>query len=505
MMKKRILLWMGVLLLLLFLAGCKGGPSSFGSTDIMDTIAEPQIKRIEISGTWTLDHIEKLSEKSTERTDFVIGQSAYIDQNLVAIGDRVTMNPKFTSKYVNFDEYMQKRFLASPTQFTYDQENIEIYSIRDGQNFSQEFLFPTENLLIYINDQIVYYLTRESDTVDEGVLSWYQKNYRKEKEQDSTVAERKESTFLLGVRYKSKTLKNMESTYKYETYFVHNSVEKKPRVYLSKDLLIPRESGFWKLKVTPQGDRENGYQNLISAENLNVDSGKENSNQFIDPLSRMITYVHDGYVAFRKTNYYSQNPLNSYKYEILALDKLAAKNPLTIQEIAGEAGLQAYRAQIASELEYFETNYLNRGETIFSPDLTNVGILRDTNAWKLVSNIEVQYGTNIHKANMNLNIVPNGNIMKKDELAIPWQTVKTKNSECLSAFTSPNKDLLIMVTENEILLYDLFGNNIATTPKASIQTQPGTTVVMMEFAPDNMAKTWEDVFVEQGIDTPPVL
>jgi hypothetical protein len=65
----------------------------------------------------------------------------------------------------------------------------------------------------------------------------------------------------------------------------------------------------------------------------------------------------------------------------------------------------------------------------------------------------------------------------------------------LDAFTSPNKDIAIIVTKNKLYIYGISGDQLDSLPLGEIEMKEGETVIMAEWATGFYVDDWERAFM----------
>ncbi len=85
-----------------------------------------------------------------------------------------------------------------------------------------------------------------------------------------------------------------------------------------------------------------------------------------------------------------------------------------------------------------------------------------------------------------------------DALLVPWTNIKDVVPRAIDAYTSPNKDIALIFTKDELLIYDIHGNDLERLPKERIDLKNGETVIMAEWATGQYVESWKDIFQKSG-------
>ena len=98
----------------------------------------------------------------------------------------------------------------------------------------------------------------------------------------------------------------------------------------------------------------------------------------------------------------------------------------------------------------------------------------------------------------NLNLIPPSNMVAYDLLHIPWKEVKDKLPHALDIYTSPNKDIALVVTQSELIIYAIEDNRLAKEPLAKYILQEGSSIIMAEWALGDYVPRWERSFIKNN-------
>ena len=93
-----------------------------------------------------------------------------------------------------------------------------------------------------------------------------------------------------------------------------------------------------------------------------------------------------------------------------------------------------------------------------------------------------------------IGLSPVGKLVNYDELHVTWDSIKERVPMALDAYTSPNKDLLIVVTGNFLMIYTIENGEISEKPVKKIDIKKGESVIMVEWATGGYVARWEKSF-----------
>lgn len=259
---------------------------------------------------------------------------------------------------------------------------------------------------------------------------------------------------------------------KYKTLLIsykNNSIED---VIEIDDFIFPRKTGFWSLKLY------NG--NIILHP---IDNNKKLQNEtkldfsFISYKLNKILYIGNDYICVEIENELNKNKI----YRVYPIDAADILNPVKMSDIFGIESKNMF---------YEEALRKNLGSNI---DESNFTLLRKSGHWILKGRIS---GNN--SFDFNLNIVPSKNLVSYDELCINWSEIKSKVPDAVDVFTSPNKDIAVVLTSKNILIYKIENRVLSLSPIKKINLSEKSEVVISEWATGGYVEKWEDVFLNSG-------
>lgn len=101
------------------------------------------------------------------------------------------------------------------------------------------------------------------------------------------------------------------------------------------------------------------------------------------------------------------------------------------------------------------------------------------------SNEDLAYG------DFNINIVPPSKILNYDSFSLSWNDVKGRVPDAKDAYTSPNKDIAIIISANFIYVYEIRNGQLGSKQIKKIPLHEGESVVMSEWATGDYVERWE--------------
>ena len=494
MKKNRILVFL--LLTILILSACSNGKKE---DDFIDYIAPPNNNYLPLEGVWELSALKSTSPDNKEQKPIIdIGDNLYVNNRLFAFGDRFTVFPQYSSKYVNYQMYIEQNFLQDP-KLRYDDENVEILRVTDLQNFSQELIKIDDNTLVLSYSSYLYKFTKKEDKVDKKYIEEYTKLYANSKAPLESGEVSDDVSALIGIKVKNDNYTTQQIEYDYFTLLFKKKRGKDGEIYQVEDLLIPREEGFWKLDHEINSYEENTF--ILYPVNKGRDS--EEARVLNDKLGRNITYLSDNYISFKKYNYYSLSDSVNHMYEIRDLDKFSDNKTMTLNDVAGQEGVDEYEKYMEERISFYENNFGTSSDINFTRDISNIGVERDLNQWDFMTTVEIRRDGVVHFNRTSLDLVEINNIIR-DEEKTQASKIKGKIPSATQAFTFPNNDYIMIKTDNEIYFCEKIGDNIGKI-LSSIRLDDDTEIIMAEYALDSYAESWKEQFMENDLIQPIVI
>lgn len=203
-------------------------------------------------------------------------------------------------------------------------------------------------------------------------------------------------------------------------------------------------------------------------------------------IHRRINYISNDYVCVEEN--LKQSSLNDgstsegSKLQIFAVDSLPAMKAVKISDLAGAEAVaameQGYR-KLAQQL----------GAKQIAPHLRdeeNYGLARKMGYWIFKGRAnDVDY---------NITVIPPDHVVFYNNLNIPWTRVKNHVPSAVDVFTSPDKDMALVVTGSEIIVYRMYQENLAGHPLERIPLKEGEEVIMAEWALGHYVENWTLTF-----------
>ena len=475
-----------------------------------DRIISPVNMAVPAAGTWVLER--RLTDEITDISDAddsLTGEKVAFTQNTMFYAGQVFTDISYKIKRVNVYEYFFHKNRDILKKLNYEKNEILVVNVYSKDSFLFEFIIDSNDEKIAVIDGRLYVMRKVSDDV--GSVQEINGHDTLESGKEDAIAQKQplRSGLLMGVRYPVQTSDGL-GDYKYGTYWISCiNGEIKPVLY-ADDIYLPRMDGFWKLMVEkrpgPSGlvDTLRAFK-VTNTSNKAVDrpsaASPENVSERMETrVRRAIIYVGNDYACVENTIYGTDSDNAGAIYEknlrTLPVDNLMNVDGIKISDMAGENGTMAMENAITEVL----VNSGYEGIVILDDDeqQKNFALYRKTGHWFFKGRIDPDRQGNLPYMDFNLNLIPPSNMVAYDVLHVPWKEMKDKLPNAIDIYTSPNRDLAVILTRSHILLYAIEGSKLADEPLAKIQLEEGSAVIMAEWCMGEYVSRWEQSFIRNN-------
>lgn len=412
--------------------------------------------------------------------------NAEFTDEYVRIGGNTCENPEFKVKNVNANQYSMYKFKRSKEEIGIDKDRINVISISSSENyFCNVIEIDDNNIIINFNKKSI--LMRKVDK-----YSSYQKEEKKDISKKSIRPEEIHTNLLLGLRGKKNIVNNKGEKveiYTYRTLSIYAKNRKIEEVIETKDLLVPRMKGFCYIDNTISeysGKIEKSINSYMLNETKNYSKeaiDKENEIKYEIDSSKekeRIGFVSNDYIGIEYCEEGQFDTSKGIGYQVVSIDGLR-KGPVNIYNIIRSDEVK--NAEIIKKSLEKDGLYLNE---------YNFSMKRKNGYWAIVG--DTYKDGDISKSQETiLNIDPCKSIINYDDLIVQWSDIKAREPLAMDAYTSPNEDLVIILTKNKLRIYTLESGVISLEPEYEIELNVSEVAVMAEWARGDYAEQWRRV------------
>jgi hypothetical protein len=263
-------------------------------------------------------------------------------------------------------------------------------------------------------------------------------------------------------------------------------------------LRVPREDRFWKVDV-----KRSIYNNWVEDFIWAAPAGETPALTGIDAFNgeycrghriQRIRFAGADYLALdQQSAGYCEDAAHPWNFNTLAVIPLDSTQHLgvPISRILGAAGREAFlhaadqfRAQAApGRLPYVE-----------EPDEASWSLRRGQGYWAVQGRLdpqsEAEQGTFV---DLTLPVAPSPALAPQQDLYLPWDSVAAVAPHAVDAFSSPQRDLLVILHPDSLSVHPVAASRIGP-PTFSIPIEGGSRTVMAQWATGARVGRWVDHF-----------
>jgi hypothetical protein len=474
-----------------------------------DRIISPVNQAVPAAGTWVLER--RLWDDLTgvsDTDDSLAGEKVGFTQDTMLYAGQIFTDISYKIKRVNVNEYFLHKNRDILNILNFENNEILVVNVYSKDSFLFEFIIDSNNEKIAVVDDRYYAMRKISDDI--GSVQEAAKQETSGSDFEDIIAEKQavRSGLLLGVRIPVQTADGL-GDYKYGTYWISCVSGEIMPVYYTDDIYLPRMDGFWKMQVEKMPG-PSGIEDSLRAYKVTNTSGKAGtkssaaytniSGRMETRLRKAVIYVGNDYACVENTIYDTESgtadTVSEKTLRTLPVDNLMNVDGIKISDMAGENGTMAMENAIAEVL----TNSGYEGIVILDDDTQqkNFALYRKTGHWFFKGRIDPDRQGNLPYMDFNLNLIPPSNMVAYDVLHVPWKEMKDRHPNATDIYTSPNEDLAVILTRNNILLYAIEGRKLSDKQLAKIPLEEGSTVIMAEWCMGEYVSRWEKSFIKNN-------
>jgi len=476
-------------LVILLLGGCANL-----SWTTAGKIIPPANNLCPLEGKWTVIQDLQTSGSSGGSKQNWVGESAQFTGKVAMLGDYVWNNPSYKIKKVNSLDYLMTKYLDLSSTLVPDSKEVDVITVSAEENFLGEFMKIDDTRAIALVQNKALYLRKVSDRVDSS-LATANPNEFNTNDQSKPGA----SGVLVGLKIPSGSGSNggQNNGYTYQTLWLAADNKKLHSILTGNDIFFPRSSGFWKLQVrnvlngTKAEDELSAHDVTTKAQERQLQI--MGINQLQDKkgtIKRIIDYIGNDYVTV-------ENDADGNNYlQVIPVDKISAPEGIKLSDLLGYSGLTAFNSARTRARQALN----NEGITMFDDDGfdQNFGLVRKNGHWYLQGRINYQAGTKPNYMDFNVNLIPPAKLIFYDALCLSWQNIKDRVPDAVDAFTSPNRDIALVLTKTKLFVYAISAGQLDSEPLTKIGMKEGESVIMAEWATGSYVDNWEKAFLANG-------
>ncbi|MGJ0846120.1 hypothetical protein SAMN02745784_00037 [Tissierella praeacuta DSM 18095] len=492
---KKVYLIISTIALVVFLSSC-----SVNKFEIKDRIKTPKNNLPPIEGKWTMDKFidSPYKKGEVENSENLMGKEALFHKSAIVIGENYAIEPTYRLKNVKLADYLLYKYKIEPKELGISDDNAQIITIYSNDQYFHEFIkYNNSEMITFIDDRF-YFLKKSVDQISKEEID----RYINIEESIMRISNTEEvdtlrSGILLGIKSHFYDETNQLANWEYKTIWIRANNRSIASIYEMDNLLVPRKKGFWlvnverenidnslndKIKAIQKGDIKEEF--LDNREAYSFGTFLESKAKTLYPsILKNILYIGNDYISTELIDL-SNGKRNLKVYPI---DHLEDERPIKISDIIGQEGLSVFKEGAQNAIKTNSNILL---------DEESFGLARRNGYWIMKGRINYKSDDEEYYKDYNIKTIPPKELVNYDKLTIPWSIVKSKVPEAIDAFTSPNEDIIIIVTRRNLLLYSINNNEISQNEIGRIKMDNSETVVMAEWATGRYTMLWEEEFLK---------
>ncbi|MBC8589556.1 hypothetical protein [Wansuia hejianensis] len=496
-MKKRsiIIFLIGLMILL---TSC-----NIDETNIKDRVGTPNNNKPPIEGKWIIKELANKTNNLRKKEDSYIGSEALFHKDALIVGSNYVTKPSYKIKTVDTIDYLLYKYKTRPEDLGIKKDKLQVITVlNDNQYFNEFVKYNDDTMFVYL-DNSFYKMERTVKEVScEEVDRYISIEKAMIRDFETVKAEKLQTGVLLGVKIPTYDEKNNLANWEYETIWINSKDKNITSMYKLNDILLPRKNGFWvidvdrevdgnilndKIKAVPQFSLLKPKGSRGKSEDLIYKKREDDSKNSLPSTLRNILFVSNNYISIEDIDIMN-NEKRSLK--IYAIDNLEKKISIKLSDFIEEDGSKIFLEGLQSAISMDVDPII---------DESNIGLFRRNGYWIFKGRVNYKESEEELYKNFNIKAIPPKEMVSYDKHLIPWDAIKRKVPEAIDMFSSPNDDLVVVVTHTDLLIYSIENKEeISSTPMEKIKLPKNASIIMAEWAIDRYPDMWESEVIEKG-------
>lgn len=452
-------------------------------------VISPQNNELSVKGQWKIQNYLNGDKYSSAKSEVksLLGKKVQLSSKAISFGDYYWTNPTYKIKNVDANEYFLYEYKFTSKELGIDSEKVNVITVTSSDKYLYDFALICNDTMFVKVDDVIFCLKKISNTVD-------LKNISSLKNWNEVISnERQDSLLRSGVIIGMRTPQG-DGNYTYRCFWI-SSVNKKINPVIKIDnIILPRRSGFWQVdvkNVTRGGICRDVIDTYNISKQIKMNKSLQRNVQKSDKaetnLHKKILYIGNDYISLEITG------SKAYKdrYVLEPIDSTENNNGILIYDIDERNGKQAMDSGIASILKEkgIVSNQVINDGSIYE----NFALYRKTGHWFIKGRLYYNNDNTQRCLDYNINLIPSSKIVFYDNLCLPWTDIKDKVPEAIDAFTSPNEDIAVILTQDKLYVYSINGNKLSENALYKTNLNHGECAIMSEWATGSYVQKWGDV------------
>lgn len=479
--------------------------STLKNVDISKKIMSPQNKLIPITGEWKVNKFKIINNNKNVKIDNkklsdFIGERAIFTEKYATFADEVCANPIYKIKKVNAKEYLFYTYKVNLEDLNIKNNKVEIISIiNEGKLFYDFIKIDKDTIIVYLNGLFLY-LNNTNKKVDNALNLNELKSLNEGKKKGINNSNKSsKSGILIGLRESSSKDYNGEVKDKYKkssyrTLWICCDNKNIKPILQVPNLFVPRMTGFWWLGVREK-DKNSDELFAYPIDGKDMDSKSKSYKE--SNIKRDILFIGNDYVSVEvKDLKNTDKNVSKNILQVLPIDSVQDRKGIKISDISGKSGLKSfYNSAEAFRASHNKENIKGLEK---EPRESSFTLGRKNGHWIMKGRLNSINPEDTRYADFDVNTMPSSKLLNYDEFWLSWSDIKSKVPDAKDAYTSPNKDICLILGKNYMYVYDINNNEVGNKLLAKIEIQTDETVVMSEWCTGDYINRWNKVLLNEN-------
>lgn len=470
-----------IVLISIFLQGCRQI-----DINVENKITPPKYSELHVKGVWKIEKYKSLNnEINEEKFKNYIDKVVIIDENIAAVDKEICLNPQYKIKSVSANNFFEYRHNIDHKSIGIKEESIDIISASDSKQLFYDFIKISDNQLALYKDQGLLLMNKVSNDTDEYIDKLNLNNTSNKMDNQLKEDKLLRSGVLLGLS--SSNLDDNKSRYK--TLWISSRNRKLQNKIELSQLLVPRRSGFWEVGINRETKDGKLMQSLYAHQV--IEFAKEGNlpkdeNTIQEYLKRNINFIGSDYICTEIEE--------SGQLQVLPIDNISMAKGVNISDLMSGNVDDTLARSVSAFRATQDKNKADELEKQMRKD--NFTLERGNGHWMLKGRLNY-IATSDNKTYEDFIIygLPPSTLINYDELYVPWSEVKARVPEAIDVFTSPNKEIALIVSKNYIYIYSIVNEQLSEEPIGKVKIEENDSVIMAEWATGDYVEKWNKIIM----------
>lgn len=424
------------------------------------------MKKSPLDGLWVVTKCVLTDNSMLSESDAkgFWGKEAIFSSEKVCFNNNMCKNPNFKIKIVDTKNYFWDSFKVKASDLSIAEKDIKVITLSSGNVFFDDYVKVSDNQIIKNNNGVLLIFTKKNFKNKGESPGGHEIRSTKISMSQFQKEVVSKSGILLGLKCKD------ERGHSYRTLWISSSYGELNPVKETRNLLVPRKSGFWQI-------------------GMDIDTlwGKplNNNNKYKSRVlvNSEIIFLGNDYVSL-DNNKFPSSSLENSGMEVIAIDNLNGDRIAFSKALGNDANeaLKKSAYLYLKRLNNKEYNYI--GMRDLEKDWA---VIRRSGRWILRGRLP--------SGDFDIAFATPSNLTTYDDLCIPFNVIKEAVPEAIDAYSSPNKDILVVVTNTNLKIFSIDNNKIGVI-KEDVKIKNNESVIMAQWATGEYVEEWEKVFIK---------